>query len=230
MALSATFIGSTGTGNSGNTSISLGAYNQAAGNTIVVATELYDPSTSGNALSSITDTAGNTYTPVFAGHGFSSGGTLWDQIWVASNCLGNAANIVKANYTGTVNFSTMAAYDLGGASNIVLDVSNTNTGNGTAGASSAYTTSTANEVLIAFISTVSGGLTTTAVNSGYTLDNGTIQGNSTNLTGIAHNVVNTLQTGAVVTFTNNNTNWNVLFTSFKGSASAKRGSVIIITT
>ncbi len=224
--LTVAYIGKAGT-SGGNSSISLPSYNQPAGETIVIATEIYDPGTSGALLTSITDTAGNTYLPIFAGHGFSTGGTVWDQLWYCANCLGNAANVVTANYGSAANYCTMAGYHVGGGTNILPDVSNTNNGFSAAGASASYTTSAADEVLIAFISTVSGALSASAVDSSFTLDDGAIQGNGTNLTGVASKAVSSIQTAQTVTFTNTNTNWNVIFASFMASAAAPSSNPVV---
>jgi hypothetical protein len=226
MALTIAYIGKAGT-SGGNSSIALASYNQPAGETIVIATEIYDPSHSGALLTSLSDTAGNTYLPIFAGHGFSTGGTVWDQLWYCANCLGNAANVIQANYGFAADYCTMAGYHIGGGTNILPDVSSTNNGFSAAGASANYTTTAANEALIAFISTVSGALSASAVDSSFTLDDGAIQGNSTNLTGIAHLLVTSIQTAQHVTFTNTNTNWNVIFASFKASAAAAAAQPVV---
>jgi len=226
MSLTATYIGSTGTPG-GNTSISFASYNQIAGHTIVVVTESYDPS---GHVSSISDTAGNTYVGIFAGDGFTNGGSIHSQIWYATNCASNAANVITVNYSTAHDYSTAAAYDLSGATNIVPDAHVTNSGNSAAAASGSYTTTVADAVLIVFGSTVSAQWSASAVDSGFTLDNGAIQGNATNLTGVAHKVVTTIQTAQVVTYTSFNTNWTTVFASFSGGViTATKGSVIIIT-
>src|SRR6266481_8300 len=208
MALSVALIGKIGTPG-GNTSISFAAYNQIAGHTIVVVTESYDPS---GHISSISDTAGNTYVGVFAGDGFTNGGSIHSQVWYAANCASNAANVVTVNYSTAHDYSTAAAYDLSGATNIVPDARVTNSGNSAAAASAAYTTTVADAALFALVSTVSGHLTATAVDSGFTFD-GVGVGNATDLTGFAHKVVTTIQTAQVVTFTNNSTPWTTVFAS-----------------
>ncbi len=225
MPLSAVFIGKAGTAG-GNTSIALASYNQIGGHTIVVVTESYDPT---GHVSSITDTAGNTYVGIFAGDGYTAGGSIHSQVWYAANCLSNAANIITVNYSTAHDYSTVAAYDLSGATSIGPDARVTNTGSSTAAASAAYTTTTADAVLIAFASTITATLAVSAVDSGFTLD-GTMTGNSTTLSGVAHKVVTAIQTAQVVTFTNNNNGWTVVFVSFSGGAIvATKRSVIIIT-
>ncbi len=225
MPLTVTSIGKIGT-SAGNTSIAFPAYAQTAGHTIVVVTETYDPS---GHISSITDTAGNTYTGIFAGDGFINGGSVHLQMWYISNCAGNAANVITINYSTAHDFSTAAAFDVSGATAIGPDARVTNSGSGAAAASAAYTTTIADAALFAMVSTVSGGLTATAVDSGFTFD-GVGVGNGTNLTGFAHKVVTTIQTAQVVTFTNNSTAWNTIFVSFSGGAiTATPKSVIIIT-
>jgi hypothetical protein len=228
MALSVTLIGKIGTPG-GNTSISFAAYNQIAGHTIVVVTESYDIS---GHISSITDTAGNTYTGVFAADGFTNGGSIHSQVWYAANCASNAANVITVNYSTAHDYSTAAAYDLSGATNIAPDARVTNSGaSGTSAASAAYTTTVADAALIVMASTVSAALTCTAVDSGFTFD-GVGVGNTTNLTGFAHKVVTTIQTGQVVTFTNSSNNWTTVFVSFSGGAitAPPKRSVIIIWT
>jgi len=226
MALSVALIGKIGTPG-GNTSISFAAFNQIAGRTIVVVTESYDPS---GHISSISDTAGNTYVGIFAGDGFTNGGSIHSQIWYAANCASNAANVITVNYSTAHDYSTAAAYDVSGATNIVPDAQVTNSGNSAAAASGAYTTTIADAALFAMVSTVTGHLTATAVDSGFTFD-GVAQGNTTDLTGFAHKVVTTIQTAQVVTFTNSSNNWTTVFVSFSGGAitAPPKRSVIIIT-
>jgi hypothetical protein len=227
MALTVTLIGKIGTPG-GNTSISFAAYNQIAGHTIAVVTEAYDIS---GHISSITDTAGNTYVGVFAGDGYTNGGSIHSQVWYAANCASNAANVITVNYSTAHDYSTAAAYDLSGATNIVPDAQVTNNGAlGTSAASGSYTTTHADAALFVMASTVSAALTCTAVDSGFTFD-GVGVGNATNLTGFAHKVVTTIQTAQVVTFTNSNNNWTTVFVSFSGGAivAAKRSVIIIFT-
>jgi hypothetical protein len=221
--LTATYLGSA-TPN-GSTTANFSSYSQASGHTVVVMTETIN---NGN-ITSVTDTAGNLYTPYLAGNGYSVGGGLYIQMWYAVNCLGNASNIIRITYPIGQSFSTAGAYDLGGSTNIVPDVVQTNTGTSGSANSGAYTTTKADEVLIDFISVVSGALSASSVDSGYTLDE-SIQGNSTHLSAIAHNVVSSIQTAQTVTFTNTNTQWVSLFASFSGTVAppANTQPVVIV--
>jgi hypothetical protein len=87
------------------------AQNITAGNTIVVCLRW--------GASKVTDTAGNTYTPLpFVENPFNVSGTDGAQFWYVTNCLGNAANVVTATMPTTTvggnTFTFMAVWQVSG--------------------------------------------------------------------------------------------------------------------
>lgn len=219
MSISKTYIGSAFCQGSSAFSLSLPSYNQAAGECIVIFTETFQ--NNGSPVS-VTDTAGNTYVAQLAGNGFTSGNQTYLQAWVAKNCLGNASNIITVNYTGFATFSTMAGYHCGGANvSTPVDVLVTNSGSSTSAASASYTTSTADEALLALMGTESGYLKADSVDSSFTLDDGETGGSGTGISAVASKLVSSIQTAQVVTFTLHASNpWNVLLISVKEAAPA----------
>ena len=91
----------------------LSAYNQAAGNCIVIGTVSY---TGGGYATGVSDTANNMFVPVYAGTGYAGTGNMCCQIWYARNCLGNAANVVQIAYAGGApSYAGAFYYDISGA-------------------------------------------------------------------------------------------------------------------
>lgn len=84
--------GSTGAG----TTVSTSAFSATSGNCIAVAVSTYENTA---VVSSVTDTAGNTYTRV-RGDTHSFAGS--QEIWVAKNITGHASNVVTATFSASV--------------------------------------------------------------------------------------------------------------------------------
>lgn len=149
MAITYTAAGSVGVHNSSVASASTTpAYNQVAGNTIIVIANIYNQPTF-----SLSDTAGNTFTPVY-GSPITTGGT-YVQAWYANNCLGNAANVVKI--TGSTFFVAMIYLDITGVTvSSPLDyVGSTINLSGGGTVSNVITTTQANEIIFAWLMQVS---------------------------------------------------------------------------
>lgn len=109
MALTCTLAGSVVAGGSANP-LTIPAYNQVAGNCAVICTSTYI-----NTVSSVADTAGNVWVPLYAGSGYAGANTMTLQIWYAKNCKGNAANVITITYSGAPSFSAAFYYDIAGA-------------------------------------------------------------------------------------------------------------------
>jgi hypothetical protein len=90
------------------------AFSVTAGNTIIVCVSSYTPNNI-RTVSSITDTAGNTYT--ICGNRESYDPTTHDQeIWVAANIVGNASNVVTVTFSGGAKWRYVIAAQYSGLS------------------------------------------------------------------------------------------------------------------
>ena len=193
-----TYIGNNGQGPVSCTTLYVGgsncspttSFDQAAGDTIVVATNTFPSS----LTVTIQDTAGNVYLPIFAGSGITLTGGVTGQMWYAANCLGNATNQIVANYSAGGTFDGIAAWDLENVN--TLDVSSFGTGGPTAGAGSAnvaaFSTNFIRESVIIFAWESGSFGTFTPASTGYTLDFSYLDDNNQQAGG-AHAVVTSLQ-------------------------------------
>jgi len=125
------------------TTIAAPAANHTTGNLLVVFVGCHSISVT---VSSIADTAGNTYTKV------TSIKDSYDTIecWYAKNITGNANNVVTATYSDSVDYRTITVDQYSGCdTSTPLDQYNTGTGNDTAPTTGNITTTAADEVLVA---------------------------------------------------------------------------------
>jgi len=226
MALSATYIGSAGDeSGGGHTSFSIAAYNQAAGHLIVVFTSTFEGA---GTVSSVTDTAGNTYVRVLAGQGEQNNSTnVFGQIWYAKNCLGNAANVVTVNYSASITFSWCAAVDVAGAdTSSPLDTSAVNTGAAsTSHTTGAYTTTSANEILFVLDMASNAGFSLNSINNGYSVD-ATVLGSG----GLGHKIVSSIITAETTTVTASaSVQFGTVVATFKAATiTTGKGAVVVI--
>lgn len=106
------------------TTITTPATSLTAGNRLVV---LVRWSTGGGSISSVTDTAGNTYSLVRTQAGLSSSLAMYE----VNNCLGHGSNVVTVTFNVSVAFRSMCAAQYSGSSGYSLSVhasSHVNTG------------------------------------------------------------------------------------------------------
>lgn len=89
--------GSNGSHTSGTT-ITLSALSATTGNCIVISTAATHGTAANRSVSSISDTAGNTYASL--GTTYTSG-TSRIELWAAFNITGNASNVVTVTFGGT---------------------------------------------------------------------------------------------------------------------------------
>lgn len=150
------------------TTIAATAANHTTGNTVIVWISNY---TGGQpSVSSIADTAGNTYTIAGAvGHGDASHSL---ECWSATNITGNASNVVTATFSASAAYrviivaqysglATSAVYDAGGTLSI--------SANGTTHTCNSLTSTQADEVIIgAYIQWV-GAATSMSASGSYNL-------------------------------------------------------------
>jgi len=125
------------------TTIAAPAANHTTGNLLVVFVGFYSTSVT---VSSIGDTAGNTYTKITSIK--DSYSTI--ECWYAKNITGNANNVVTATFSASVTYRGITVDQYSGCdTSAPLDQYNTGTGNDTAPITGNITTTTANEVLVA---------------------------------------------------------------------------------
>lgn len=130
--------------NSANTALSTGSKVVTTGNTIVVTTVIYSPAS--EVVTSITDTAGNTYIGLTA---CENSGTDRYQTWYAVNVTGGTLTFTS-HYTSTL-YSTIVASEYSGVSAFDTAIPCT-TGTGTAVASSTFTSTGAGLLYTAGVS------------------------------------------------------------------------------
>jgi len=217
MGIGVTFSGSaTANGTTGGT-LALAAYNQTAGRTIIVAAHVY--TTQGKDITSITDTAGNTYTQIC--RVLTSNGE-YSYFFYVVNCLGNASNVITANYSnpGLARYSSLASWDASGLDLVSpLDVYNTTWT--TNGQSVNLTTTFANELMISFANMYSGTGSPTA-QSPYTSDG--VSGVNASW---GHQIVSTIQTGVHANYSPT-TNCGVIVATFKAAMTSLPNSLMLM--
>jgi len=127
------------------TTIAAPAANHTTGNLLVVFVGMNSTSVT---VSSIADTAGNTYTKVTSIKDSEINDTI--ECWYAKNITGNANNVVTATFSGSVGYRTITVDQYSGCdTSAPLDQYNTGAGENTAPTTGNITTTLANEVLVA---------------------------------------------------------------------------------
>lgn len=165
----------TGTSDTGATTLAATAASHTTGNLIVVGVVW-----SNNVTASIpTDTAGNTYvsTTFKANNGTSD----HVEIFYAKNVTGNASNVVTAHFSASATFRRIFVYQYSGCSTTAPFT----TGEGSTGTAASttsvvtgsFSTAIANSVLVAFMGG-SGSESADTAGSGYTLENAKLGGDS----------------------------------------------------
>lgn len=127
-----------------NSTVDAFSLNCTTGNLLVVFVKHEGASTS----LSISDTAGNTYTPLtYRSH---SNGDLHGQIFYAKNITGNASNVIRVTCSASRSYIRIYAHQYSGAdTSSPFDQENWGQGSGTSLSTSNITTTFANEVLVA---------------------------------------------------------------------------------
>ncbi len=117
------FVNATGANDATSAlTIATPALSVTAGNTIIVSVSSYTATK--RTVSSITDTAGNTYTR--CGNQEAGDASHDQEVWVAANILGNASNVVTVTFSGSAawryviaaqysGLATLSPYDVGSA-------------------------------------------------------------------------------------------------------------------
>lgn len=128
------------------TSVATAATSLTGGNTLLVFTRQATGS-----VSSISDTAGNTFTAV-TGSGNVSGSSTKMEFWYAKNVTGNGSNVVTANFSTSTGGRVVCTVQLSGASTtapINYASAGRSVTTGTDITSNPYTTNAADAVLVA---------------------------------------------------------------------------------
>src|SRR5229473_105048 len=138
------------TGPGGATSVSVTMSGNAAGDFLAVACRCGQSTTQ---ISSVTDTAGNTYTLVNTSTSTGGGGTRESALFYAANIKSAASNTISCNYSAgqTVTISIVAEEFSGVATSTPTDGNVTSTlgsGTGLSISSGSITTTNANDLLI----------------------------------------------------------------------------------
>lgn len=132
---------------SGISSIQSGAFgsNVANGNDLL-AFVAYD-NTGGVSISSVTDTAGNTYSKDGTASGVNAGANAVD-VWRAKNVTGGASLKITAHASASTYVTILGAAEVT-PGNLALDGGgSTNTGSGSPASTGAFSTANANDLLV----------------------------------------------------------------------------------
>lgn len=212
IALVNTASGSDYSGASGTTIVA-SAIPVTTGNFIAV---FYRAANSSAFTATASDTAGNTYSVVtYATNTSDKCGMLY-----AKNITGNAANIVTLTLSGAVPFRAVMVLQYSGIDPVSpLDTFAIGNGSASTPTVGPFTTSTANELIVAGVMTNSG--LSFVAGSGYTLQ---ITAPSSQ-GAVEDRIVSSIQTGVTATFSNTAT-WGMVAATFK--AQARGGSQTFI--
>jgi hypothetical protein len=133
-------------GSTSGTSATVGPKALTAGNLLVL---IVACKSTALTVSTITDTAGNTFTS--CGANSVSTANFRTEVFYVPNARANASNTVTVTMSGTVTDLNLAILQYSGAATTSpFDVAVTSTGSGTALTSGSFTPSTTNEVGVAF--------------------------------------------------------------------------------
>src|SRR5260370_9832323 len=152
-----TFVNEAHAGADGTSSstVAISATAHTTGNLLTLGVGWTDASNTITVVS-VTDTAGNTWTAGMKANNSSTS----SQMWFARNITGNANNIVTVTFSSATTYRRLVVVKYSGT-NITspLDVEATpNTGSSTSPISNSFTTTNANDQIVAF-ATVSGNTT-----------------------------------------------------------------------
>lgn len=195
--MSLAFVQATSAHNDGSAaSISAPAISTTTGNLIVVAVR----SNAGISVTSVTDTAGNTYTLIDTQIAPIYNSPL--TMFYAKNITGNASNVVTANFSGSVNYRGISVQEISGADTTnPFDVSAKGSANGPDVTTGSFTTTVADTIVVC-------GMTPEAVGESYTPGSGyTIpSGATSDYTTSQYQIFSSIQSSATASCSTGNTN------------------------
>lgn len=100
----------TGSGADESSTVASSAFSVSAGNAIIVGVSNY--TSTQRTVSSISDTAGNTY--VRCGNRYQPDSYFTAETWVAYNTTANANNVITVTYSGGATWRAMVAHQVSG--------------------------------------------------------------------------------------------------------------------
>jgi hypothetical protein len=188
------------------TTVSASAINATSGNLIAVFVTYYYGVHGDPATTTITDTAGNTYTQVDTR---DNGASQKIISFYAKNIVGNASNVVTATFSSNTIYTDIFVLQYSGLDTASpLDAHTTGTASAsTSVTSSSFTTSQADEVIVAGAFDDTGGPLT--AEAGYTKQV------SVNNGGVEDKIVSSIQTGVTASMTGASGNWGMAVMTFK---------------
>ena len=193
----------------------LTALNTQTGYSIVV----FVRHASGDTLTAITDTIGNTYTKITAASGANANGDTVDT-WLCNSSTGaNASNVIAVGNGSTDSFSFYGinALQFSGTAAVPLDVADVHaTATTTAPSSNAISTTLANEVVV-FALTTRGGSVTAANCAGLSAQLGTVINGEC---AAAYQIQRGIDSGVTAGFTTGSGNAVVATISLQGISAA----------
>ncbi len=196
----------TATGSGASTTIAAAAANHTTGNLLVVKLKWE----TNVALSSVTDTAGNTYTLLPR-----QGTTLSVQMAYSCNITGNVSNVVTATWATSVTWRVSSVTQYSGiAASACFDVQTTASGTGTAVDAGNVTTTVADEVIVVVATDANSTTWTAATN--FTIINSGLGGD----TGTEDRIVASTGTYATPITKNQTNTWQAAAATFKGVGGA----------
>lgn len=179
-------------GLSGSTSaLSSSSWSATSGNTIAVGFRV--DATTMSVVSGVTDTAGNSYTPVTGSQSSQTNQAI--QFWYSVGITGNASNVVTVHLPGGQSFTGLAIWEIAGVGS--LDSYSEGVGStGSQPTANSFSTVASNTIVCCIASISNTGLTWTA-GSGYTLDGGSsgFPGSGNQYCSAQHQIFSSVQTG-----------------------------------
>lgn len=175
-------------------SIALPATSLTTGNFIVVATRWLPNS---STITSITDTAGNTYVKAIGRTATSSGTRV--EMWYAYNVTGNASNVVTITPSVNVQYYGVVASQYSGIKTAAAPLDTTAVGNatGTSVTSASFTTTQAYELIVSSSDFNSSLGPTWTAGTGYTIQAQDASGVET----LQDKIVSSIQTSVTASIT-----------------------------
>lgn len=213
---------STSTGASAGASVSAAAINQPAGHLIVAAVR-WNPAAP-TSISNVQDTAGNTYVNAITNTSVAGEGLA---IYYVANCLGNAANIVKANFNNSSSSDNgIFVWDIVGAATTSPLDQTAHGGSATAalsGATGQFTTQNPNE--IACTAATSGAVNQTFSGGGSAAFDATFpSGTGGKFAGAQHQIFSSIQTNTTQSMSwTGNAAWAIVTATFTQAAAPPAG-------
>jgi len=149
------------------TTLAMDAKNHTAGNTIIVFVYAADDGyhVAAPTVSSMTDTASNTYTKITS---VSEAYNRTYEMWYATNITGNESNVISVVWSSaTADYKTAVSMEFSGLGTAAVDVYEEATGTGTESAVEVTNTVAATACMVGTFNTAATG--SVSAGSGYTL-------------------------------------------------------------